>query len=207
MKIDHMLKHRERGYNCDKCMGYYRHKMCCEEWEKEIGRTVCGDGFDCCYANRDQVEYLLKYWDEKNGTIQEYNASLKEVEDKDFRVGDPVTYVGKRLRFESTVSKVNVDRVEAKSDISGVIYFFDKAGFRHDGRLYHGHNVVKITVEEKKPVRTRTGWVFTYQRSDGEIRSLPRETPNIETCRDTIRAYIQLGNNVLTGPIKVEIPE
>lgn len=176
-----------------------------------------------CYANATQTEALLKWHDERYLTIQERlkqeeeSKKEKAVEDIDFRVDDPVTIFDSNVDFscknfrslisESYVSCTNgINKgkpIEVPFQCTTLL--FDRNGNGDSGvKLHHGHDL-KVTVEEKNPVRWVVRWVFSWIKDTEN----PQSSILYKSEKDAKAAYIEisLGYHMITPVQKVQIPE
>ena len=197
--------------DCDDCMGHRK----CTTWVKG-----CGDNTGTCcrgkgwkphfYANRPQTEALLKWHDDRLGTIQERlakeerlnwvkKAKEADVEDLDLRVGDKVSQVTQRKG--KVVERINTGSVRVEFKDGSSQLFSNSGGSTMIGsqELYHGHNL-PVTVEEEKPVRMIIKHESVYRDpKTGELR--------IKTSGKDMGYVVPDGWERVYGPVKVQIPE
>ena len=65
-----MMRFDEDGMCCESCMGYRE----CGKWTAEIKR-YCDKKNARAYANKSECEAILKYWDDKEGSIEEWRRN------------------------------------------------------------------------------------------------------------------------------------
>jgi hypothetical protein len=199
---------------CEGCIGCGR----CDAWKSEL--KVLKHCIGNYYANKKQTEALLQWHDKKHGNIQDRlkkeasgwsGVIYESVDDLDFRVGDAVTVVGLNGIWETEVWKVGPNK-PGFYPVRLHLFGLGEIGFKNNGeggegsRLYHGHNL-KITVEEKKPVRTVDGWVYLYMTSENVIKTTGVYSTDTG-CESSIEAAKKLlRRNIISAPTKVQIPE
>lgn len=188
--------------DCGTCMGH----KCCKDWRGSLNGGSCTFQNYKYYANKEQVEEILKWHDEKYGTIQD-RIKKESVENCDFRVGDDVfdiccgngKVVSTKKRYPTDKYNIGVDFYNGKEKAyTEAGKNLDKDLFRS---LYHGHDL-NVTVDEKKPVRYVERWGFIYILDNGKIKSkFIYET--YEQCVNELKLSCR---NIVSDPIRIMIP-
>jgi len=155
-------------------------------------------GLGCFYANKEQIEAMLQWCEEK--------AKTKAV--PEFQIGDEVTVIEKLHGIITQIDNKSgsypiIANLEGKGHFS-----FNLKGEANKGRgrmLYHGHDL-EVIIKEKLPVRpkkTREAWVvLTSTYGPGHIShfEFKTELAAIDYCTKHFGI-------ILSNPIKVEVPE
>jgi hypothetical protein len=170
----------------------------CADWKIEVSSNKISPIW-CLpigkyYANKNQVEGLISYHENKKNGIE-------------FMVGDKV--------FDLIKGNGEVFRANQGYGYAVWVVFEDgtERGYSRNGKttsggntrmLFHGHDLT-LTINEKVPVRTRSVWVYIFSNEYGKMRvSSPHNTE--EECLTSLRKMkIIWGANILSDPIKVAV--
>lgn len=187
-----MKRYNEDGLQCDTCMG----NTGCSDWLSSIHLYGCGIS-SRAYANKEQVEWLLEYHENKGG----------KMEDLCFMVGDKVF----TTRFgNGVVDKVGGQgfgsyTVRVKFKEAGIVWYTPQ-GFYHtsdtERSLFHGHDL-KISMVEKLPVRKQVYWIYLYVWNNVVETSALFFTE--EDCYASMQILRDGGNSVIKEPFKIEV--
>jgi len=187
-----MKKCKDDERVCESCIGY----VSCLTWmQKELKakRSSCNGWY---YANKEQVEAMLEYWENK--TMGSLN----------FRVGDKVWSIqyGNGI---ITTTKSNFKQLPIEVKFKEITYAYTTQGkiTRKDitRDLYHGHNL-NIEVDEKLPIRKVDKWVFLYTDDTEQEVNVSKHFVTETACEAGMyRATYVLDFTVLSKPIKIQV--
>ena len=202
-----IIKRDQQKNNCGTCVGLMPGLLGnCVEWQL----NAHGERFGCLkngykfYANRIQTEAILEWHDDRFGKIDELKEKESDVEDFDFRYGDPVwtASIGNLVVTDVDEKRVYTSRPSRTGSI--IAFAIDGKSIHSeagDGNriLFHGHNL-KVTVEEEMPVRIIIKHESVYRDpKTGELR--------IKTSGKDMGYVVPDGWERVYGPVKVQIPE
>ena len=189
-----MIKYKNNidGEKCKSCIGY----TSCLTWMQKELKAKRDSCYGWYYANKEQVEDMLEYWESK---------TMKNL---DFKKGDKVY----SLQFGNGIV-TEIKPKEYKEHVIRVKFKDNDCLYNYNGKyndsevirsLYHGHNL-NVQVDEKMPIRKVNKWAFLYFCPTNQEPRISKQYDTKFDCEAGIFNAVNFFSfTVLSEPIKIQ---